>query len=87
MAPLSPAQRMPDTACMTWSLLPSWGGRLCQFKTTSDSGSASGSERNRIDSMKLYIKATGTVQPLRKPGAGIAEAPLNAPRSAYALSV
>jgi hypothetical protein len=40
---------------MTWTdaLLAFWGGRLCQFKTTSDSGSATGSERNRIDSMKL----------------------------------
>jgi hypothetical protein len=40
---------------MTWTdcLLAFWGGRLCQFKTTSDSGSATGSERKRIDSMKL----------------------------------
>ena len=55
MAPLSPGHAMPCTACMTWthSLLASWGGGLCQFKTTSDSGSATGSERNRIDSMKL----------------------------------
>ena len=27
-------------------MLASWGDRLCQFKTTSDSGSATGSERN-----------------------------------------
>ena len=55
MAPLSPGHAMPCTPCMTWtdSLPPSRGGRLCQFKTTSDSGSATGSERNRIDSMKL----------------------------------
>src|SRR5260370_36231587 len=54
-APLSPGQKRPCNPCMTHSLLPSWGGRLCQFRTTSDSGSATGSERNRIDSMRLKI--------------------------------